>query len=105
MAVRVAIGVPLAAVGIAYVLWRKLSPKSSSPSPDADLEVPYSQLDRLRDVPDREGVAIVTGTMDNGYINQPVAHRETGEHDSGWTLVPSGERAHVHVRAYAYAYA
>ena len=54
----------LAAAGASYLLWRLLRTKKiASSSPDSDLEVPFSELHKLRDVLYREGAAIVTGVV------------------------------------------
>ena len=53
-----------------YLLWQKLWRRKPKPWPDHDLEVPFSELHRLHEVIEREGVAIVTGVIDAGELRE-----------------------------------
>ena len=53
-----------------FLLWQKLWRRKPKPWPDHDLEVPFSELHRLHEVIDREGVAIVTGVIDAGELRE-----------------------------------
>ena len=54
--------VAVAAAGVfSYLILRRVAARRDSP--DHDLEVPFSQLHNLREMLDREGVAIVTGVL------------------------------------------
>jgi len=63
----------IAAVVLGYHLYRRRPQRECEcecePSgPDKDLEVPFSELHRLREMIDREGVAIVTGVLNSNEL-------------------------------------